>query len=129
MTVVPPNFDASLSYSTTDVFLNLTAQLGQSTNLNVNQQNVANALNSFFNTGSALPPELASVLGLTGAGLGNALSELDGEVATSAEHCAFPLTNEFLDLMLDPFVNGRSNFGDAGGGASGLGFAPDQQAT
>jgi hypothetical protein len=76
LTVVPPNFDASLSYSTTDVFLNLMAQLGQSTNLNVNQQNVANALNSFFNTGSALPPEFASVFGLTGAGLGNALSEL-----------------------------------------------------
>jgi len=48
LTVVPSNIDASPSYSTTDVFLNLTAQLGQWTNLNVNQQNVANALNSFF---------------------------------------------------------------------------------
>jgi hypothetical protein len=47
---------------------------------------------AFFNTGSALPPELASVFGLTGTSLGNALSELDGEIATSAEHSTFPLT-------------------------------------
>ena len=36
------------------------------------------------------------------------------------------LTNEFLELMLDPFVNGRGNAGGLGGGA--IGFAPDEQA-
>jgi uncharacterized protein with beta-barrel porin domain len=128
LAVIPPNFDASLSYSTTDVFLNLTAQLGQSTTFNVNQQNVAKALNGFFNTGGTLPPEFTSVFGLTGAALGNALSGLDGEVATGAEHSALQLTNEFLDLLLDPFVDGRSNSGGIGGGGSILGFAPDQQA-
>ena len=38
----------------------------------------------------------------------------------------FQLTNEFLELMLDPFVNGRGNVG-LGGPA--LGFAPEQQAS
>jgi hypothetical protein len=39
-----PNFAASLSYSATDVFLNLTAALGADSTLNQNQQNVAGAL-------------------------------------------------------------------------------------
>lgn len=33
--------------------------------------------------------------------------------------------NEFLGLMLDPFVYGRGGGNNIGGGA--LGFAPDQQ--
>ena len=52
---------------------------------------------------------------------------MDGEVATGAERAAFQLTNEFLNLMLDPFVNGRANVGGVGGGA--IGFAPEQQAS
>ena len=36
----------------------------------------------------------------------------------------FQLTNEFLELMLDPFVNGRGN---VGGGGPALGFAPEQR--
>ena len=45
--------------------------------------------------------------------------------ATGAERAAIQLTNEFLELMLDPFVNGRGNVGGVGVGA--IGFAPDQQ--
>src|SRR6516162_3624618 len=67
------------------------------------------------------------LFGLTGGNLANALSQLDGEVATGAERAAFQLTNEFLNLMLDPFVNGRANVGGVGGGA--IGFAPEQQAS
>ncbi len=63
---------------------------------------------------------------LTGGGLGNALTQLDGEAATGAERAVFQLTTEFLNLMLDPFVNGRGN---AGLGGPALGFAPDQQAS
>ena len=55
----------------------------------------------------------------------NALSHLSGEAATGAERAAIQLTNEFLELMLDPFVNGRGNVGGVGTGA--IGFAPDQQ--
>jgi Autotransporter beta-domain len=44
------------------------------------------------------------------------------------EHSAARLAHQFLELMLDPFVNGRGYApGPAGGGA--LGFAPDEQAS
>ncbi|HLH89295.1 MAG TPA: autotransporter domain-containing protein [Xanthobacteraceae bacterium] len=121
-TVNPPNFSVDLSYSATDVFLNLTATLGLSGQFTINQQNVATALNTFFNNGGALPPGFASVFGLSGAQLANALTQLDGENATGAEKGAFSLTSQFLNLMLDPFVDGR---GDPGAGG-GLGFAPGE---
>jgi uncharacterized protein with beta-barrel porin domain len=121
-TNLPANFTASLSYSSDDVFLNLKASL-PTTGLNVNQQNVANALNTFFNGGGALPPGFVSVFGLTGPALANALTQLDGEVATGADKGAFLLLSEFLGVMLDPFVDGRI----AGPGGP-IGFAPDQEA-
>jgi outer membrane autotransporter protein len=65
---------------------------------------------------------------LTGGGLTNALTQLDGEAATGGERAVFQLTNEFLELMLDPFVNGRGNVGGGALGGPALGFAPDQQA-
>ena len=105
----PANFSASLSYGANDVFLNLTAALGNTvTGLNQNQVNVANALNGFFNKGGALPPNFASLFGLTGTNLATALSQLSGEAATAAQYGAFQLGNLFFSLMLDPLVYGRS---------------------
>ena len=124
LVITPPNFKANLSYSANDAFLNLTAVLGLNGNLNVNQQNVANALNNFFNSGGTLPPNFATVFGLTGPALANALSQLDGEASVDAEATAFKSMNQFLSLMLDPFVDGRT--GSPGGA---LGFAPDQPAS
>src|ERR1700758_1391095 len=112
-----------LSYTPTDVLLNVTAALGGGTPLNQNQQAVANAINNFFNSGGALPPGFVNVFNLTGANLANALAQIDGENATGAERGAFELMNQFLGLMLDPFVYGRGG-SSTGGGA--LGFAPDQ---
>ena len=125
LTTNMPGFNSTLSYNADDVFLNLSASLGQSSALNVNQQNVATALNNFFNSGGAVPPGFMSVFGLSGANLANALTQLDGEDATGAERGAFQLMNEFLGLMLDPFVYGR----DGNGGGPALGFAPDRQAS
>ena len=120
------NFNASLSYSATDVFLNLTAALGAGTPLNQNQQNVAGAINGFFNNGGTLPPSFLSTFGLTGGNLANALTLLSGEAATGAQRGVFQLGGQFLSLMLDPFVDGRSGIGGAGGPA--LGFAPERGA-
>ena len=54
---LPVGFTPNLSYTDTDVILNLTATLGLGTGgLSINQRNVATALNSFFNNGGALPP-------------------------------------------------------------------------
>jgi outer membrane autotransporter protein len=130
---LPVGFTASLSYTATDAILNLTATLGQpsgpsalgTTGLNVNQLNVVNSLNGFFNNGGALPLPFVSIFGLTGSNLANALSQLSGEAATGAQKVAFQLADQFLGLMLDPFVDGRSGVG--GADHSALGFAPERE--
>jgi uncharacterized protein with beta-barrel porin domain len=137
-TNLPSGFTARPSYSATDAYLNLTAVLGQPSgpsslgtiDLNINQHNVATSLNNFFNSGGTLTPNFLTVFGLMGGNLPNALTQLDGEAATGAERSAFQLTNEFLGLMLDPFVDGRlGGGGGIGGGGQAIGFAPDQQAS
>jgi outer membrane autotransporter protein len=123
-----PGLAASLSYTPTDVLLNLTAQLGLNsvTGLSQNQQAVANAINAFFNNGGALPPGFISLFGLSGSNLANALTLLSGETATGSQQGAFQLMSQFLGLMLDPFIDGRGGVGGANGGA--IGFAPEQPA-
>lgn len=120
---LPSGFMASLSYTPTDVMLNLTAQVGISGQPGGNQQTIATTINNFFNSGGALPPGFAALFTLTGAAQTSALTQLDGEDATGAERGAFDLMNEFLDLMLDPYVDGRGGFGSGG---QPLDFAPDQ---
>jgi uncharacterized protein with beta-barrel porin domain len=102
--------------------LNITASIDVS-GLNQNQRNVANAINGFFHSGGALPPTFVNIFGLTGGALGTTLSQLDGEAATGGERAAFQLTNEFLTLMLDPFVSGRRN---AAADGLPLGFASEE---
>jgi len=127
-TNLPAGFAARLSYNASDVILNLTAQLHtiQAGGLSENQRNVATALDNFFNSGGALPPGFVSVFGLTGSNLGNALSQLSGEAATGGQQGAFQMGNQFLGLMLDPFVDGRN--GAAGLGAPAIAFAPEREA-
>jgi len=121
-TNLPAGFTPSLSYTPTDVFLNLTSALGPVGGPGGNQQNVANGLNNFFNGGGTLTPNFLTIFGLTGGNLTTALSQLSGEAAADSEQGAFQLMNQFLGLMVDPFANGRG-----GGGAGGaIGFAPDQ---
>jgi hypothetical protein len=66
------------------------------------------------------------VFGLTGSNLANALTLLSGEAATGAQQVGFQMTNQFLGLMLDPFVDGRSS-GVPGTSGPALGFAPEQE--
>jgi outer membrane autotransporter protein len=128
---LPAGFTASLGYTATDAILNLTATLGRrpgdlgTGGLSINQTNVAEALNVFFNNGGTLPAGFVNIFGLTGGNLANALTLLSGEAATGAQQAAFQLTNQFLGIMLDPFVDGRS----AGAPVSGpaLAFAPERE--
>ena len=117
---LPANFTASLAYDSAHAFLDLTLNFAPAapsfTPLNVNQSNVADALINHFNTTGSIPMQFGA---LTPAGL----TAVDGEAATGAERGAFDLMNEFLGLMLDPFVYGRGG----GNGAPALGFAPDQE--
>src|SRR5262245_17742786 len=125
---LPAGFRLNLSYTANDVIFTPTATLGTigTTGLSINQRNVANALGGFFNRGGALPPNFAAIFGLTGSNLVNALTALSGEAATGGQQVAVQMTNQFLGLMLDPFVDGRSSVGGTGGPA--LGFAPEQAA-
>ena len=93
----------------------------------VNELNVGHAIDNFFNNGGALPPAFVPLFGLTGSNLTYALDQLSGEAATGAQKVAFQLTDQFLNLMLDPFVDGRSGVGGADHPA--LGFAPERDNT
>ena len=125
----PAGFSASLSYlNNQDVLLNLNGQLagpGSLPTLAQNPQNVANAINNFFNNGGALPPSFVALFGLSGGNLATALTLLSGETTTGAQQGAFQLGGQFLDLMLDPFTDGRAGGGGAGGAT---GFAPEREA-
>jgi autotransporter-associated beta strand protein len=129
VTSANPNYAASLSYTPTDALLNVNAQLGGGGGLTPGQRTIANTINTAFNNGGTLPPGLANLFGLTGNNLSTGLSQVSGQAATGAEIGVFQLMDEFLNLMLDPFLDGRLGgfAGSAGGGA--IGFAPDREAT
>ena len=107
-TNLPVNFGTSLSYSATDVFLNLTAALGAQQSLSANQRNVANAINNFFNNGGGpISPGFAALFGLTGSNLSSALTQGSGETATGSQQTTFNAMTQFLGVLLDPFIDGR----------------------
>ncbi len=111
---VSPNLNPSLSYDANNVYLNFA--LNYSGGLNINQQNVANALTNFFNTTGGIPVGFAS---LSPAGL----TQVSGELATGSQQATFDAMNLFLSLMSDPFVAGRN--GGFGGNASAIPFAEE----
>jgi uncharacterized protein with beta-barrel porin domain len=126
MSGLPLNFDAALSYTPTDVMLDLTAHLGRDVNLPRHHKNIADAISNVFNNSGDLPPQFQALFNLTGGNLVNALSLISGEAATGAQQGAFQLTNQFLGIMLDPFVDGRSGLG--GSDVPALAFAPEREA-
>src|SRR5260370_7433704 len=89
---LPAGFTASLSYTATDTILNLSATLGAAPSgpgalacaFSVNQCNVANALNAFFNNGGPLPANFLPIFNLTGANLATALTLLSPHPPTAA---------------------------------------------
>ncbi|HTV30110.1 MAG TPA: autotransporter outer membrane beta-barrel domain-containing protein [Xanthobacteraceae bacterium] len=87
--------------------------------------NAAGAVDSFTNNGGTLPTNFQNLFNLSPSQLQAALTQLDGEASTDAEKGAFELMNQFMGLMLDPFVAGRGSSING----NGLGFAPEQQAS
>jgi uncharacterized protein with beta-barrel porin domain len=121
---------AALSYDPTHVFLTFTGN-GANGNIDftsvaqtVNQINVATGLNAGGSANGFGGPLLGLLEGLSASQARAAFTALDGEVGTGAERASFRFMDQFLNLMLDPFVDGH--FGNGSAGAAG--FAPEQQA-
>jgi autotransporter-associated beta strand protein len=99
----------TLSYDPTHAFLNFSLDFGSTPGINVNQQNVGNALTNFFDANGGIPAAFAT---LSPAGL----SQVSGETATGTQQATFDAMNLFLGLLTDPFIDGRGSFGSPGGG-------------
>jgi uncharacterized protein YhjY with autotransporter beta-barrel domain len=107
----------------------------------INVLNVAAALDNSVANGGMLQAGLQNLYNSTPAQLSAAMTALSGEAAIDSDKGAFALMNQFLGLMLDPFVNGR-DCGEGSGllrdpllgrpdcsGGRAIGLAPDQQAS
>jgi uncharacterized protein with beta-barrel porin domain len=96
----PSYFSSTLSYDANNVYLNTILNFAIPGGLNVNQQNVANALTSFFNTTGGIPAVFANMSA-------SGLSQASGETATGAQQTSFDAMTQFMGLMTDPFTAGR----------------------
>ena len=89
--------------------------------LNVNQQNVANALTNFFNATGGIPMVFGT---LTPAGL----TQVSGELATGSQQATFDAMNLFMGLLTDPSIAGRGGSPASGAGAP-IGYASTEYAS
>ena len=113
-TNLPANFHTSLSYDANNAYLNLLLNFTPpgpprfGGGLNVNQQNVGNALINFFNTTGGIPLVFGT---LTPGGL----TQVSGEAGTRSQQTTFNAMNQFMGVMTDPFIAGRGDPFSAGG--------------
>jgi outer membrane autotransporter protein len=112
-------------YDATSVDVALTrTPFGAVAGLTENQRAVGNALEGAYST-TLTGPAATLFTNLLMTGTPEALSQLSGEAATGAQQPAFQLMNEFMSVMLDPFVDGRAGVGGVYGHA--IPFAPDRE--
>jgi autotransporter-associated beta strand protein len=114
-TNLPANFSDTLGYDANNAYLNLKLGFVIPGGLNVNQQNVANALVNFFNTTGGIPMVYGT---LTPA----QLTQASGELATGSQQTTFDAMGLFMGRLTDPFMN-RS--GGAGAAPGATGYAED----
>jgi uncharacterized protein with beta-barrel porin domain len=113
-TNLPANFITSLGYDATHAYLNLALNFTPTppvtptpatpaipAGLNINQQNVANALTGFFNANGGIPMAFG---GLTPIGL----TQVSGETATGSQQATFNAMGQFMGVMTDPFAPGHN---------------------
>jgi autotransporter-associated beta strand protein len=110
---LPAGFAAGVSYDPTHAYLNLALNYAAASGLNGNQQNVGNALSSFFNATGGIPAVFG---GLSPGGL----TQAAGESGTGSMQASFDAANQFLNLMLDAYIDSRG--GDTAEGGA-LGYA------
>ena len=108
-----PNFHTDIVNQGNDTILKLSARLAANGEASLNQQNVAAAINTAFNSGGTLPQGFGTVFWLTGASLQNALTQLSGEAGASVSSSTFVAWQQFFNLVFDPFAENRGGFGGA----------------
>lgn len=109
---LPSYMTGSLSYTSTTAALTLGLGLEQAQGLNVNQFAVASAIDRAVNGSGSLPAGFASVLKLSPAALSAALSQLSGEAATGSQQVTIDAMTQFMGILLDPTIGGRSGGSD-----------------
>lgn len=104
---LPSSISQTVSYGPdgTDVYLNTALNFSVPGGLNGNQQSVANALTSYFDSTGGIPLAFAT---LSQAGL----SQAAGETATGLQQTTFDAMGQFLAVMGDSSIYGRSPGGD-----------------
>jgi autotransporter-associated beta strand protein len=100
-TNLPAGFATSISTDAYHAYLNL-GLFSFSNGLNVNQQNVANALTNSFNSVGGIPMVYGA---LTPANLTTA----SGELGTGTQQATYQAMNIFMGLLGDPFISGRGD--------------------
>jgi outer membrane autotransporter protein len=122
-----PAITANLSYTATDVILNLMSGFTGTGGLTRNQTAVANALDSAFNTHGI---GLTGLLGLSAGQLPAAFDALSGEGTSATQETAFGAGNVFTTLMMDQGAFWRSGASDDPHGVTygslPLNFAPEK---
>ncbi|MET3303149.1 autotransporter family protein [Bradyrhizobium diazoefficiens] len=110
-TNLPATFHTSLSYDANNAYLDLALNFSIPGGLNVNQQNVGNALSTFFNLTGGIPAVYGT---LSQAGL----TQASGETATGSQQTTFDAMTQFIGVLTDPFLAGRGDGGSSPAGAS-----------
>jgi T5SS/PEP-CTERM-associated repeat protein/autotransporter-associated beta strand protein len=131
-----PAVTASLSYTATDVNVNLTSAFAavgdpaSPTGLTRNQGAVARTLDTAFN---AQGTGLSGLIGLSASQLPAAFDALSGEGTSATQETAFGAGNLFMTLMTDQGAFWRSGASDdpigVTYGARPMGFAPERATT
>src|SRR5262249_58482579 len=111
-----------LDYTTIpgDVLLDVSAGFALSSPLPVLSQNQQNVLNGLL-ASSNLSTPFQNLALLTGPHFANALTQFSGEAGAAFLQGAFQSGDLFLNLMVNPFLDGR--FGSGGGFRAPLGFS------
>ena len=84
----------------------------------INQRNVAAGIDNAVLGGANPPPGFNVLFNLSGAQLGNALTQVSGEAATGAQQTTFDAMGQFINTLLDPFIDNRHDAGSPTVGAS-----------
>jgi uncharacterized protein with beta-barrel porin domain len=125
----PYNGTMTLDYTTNPGGVDLDVSASTNTlilppNATTNEKNVAGGINSAILSGQNLPSGFQALAGLSGNHLLSALDQLSGEAGAAFTQGAFQIGGSFLNLMVNPFLDGR--FGTGGGFGPAIGYAPEQ---